>query len=51
MANTAIITSKYQIFISKGKGVMLMLVPTLGELAGIGQGASTANIRDRKDRY
>ena len=39
------------VFIPKGKGVLLMPVPTLDELAGIGRGASTANVRDRKDRY
>ena len=39
------------VFIPKGKGVLLMPVPTLDELAGIGEGASTAKIRDRQDRY
>lgn len=39
------------VFIPKGKGVLLMPVPRLDELAGIAAGASTDGYRDRKDRY
>lgn len=38
------------VFIPKGKGVMLMPVPALDQLAGIAKGANTKNVRDRKDR-
>ena len=39
------------VFIPKGKGVLVMPVPSLSELAGIATGASTANVRDRKERF
>lgn len=39
------------VFIPKGKGVLLMPVPELGELAGIAKGARKEDYRDRKDRY
>lgn len=39
------------VFIPKGKGVLLMPVPELSELAGIAKGASVENYRDREDRY
>ena len=39
------------VFIPKGKGVLLMPVPELAQLAGIAKGAKTHAIRDRKDRY
>lgn len=39
------------VFIPKGKGVLVMPVPELGQLAGIAKGASTDGYRDRKDRY
>lgn len=38
------------VFIPKGKGVLLMPVPEFESLAGIAQGADTADIRDRADR-
>jgi AbrB family looped-hinge helix DNA binding protein len=38
-------------FIPKGKGVMLVPVPTLQELRGIAVGADTTGYRDREDRY
>jgi len=38
------------VFIPKGKGVMLMPVPALDQLVGLAKGASTGNVRDRKDR-
>ncbi len=38
------------VFIPKGKGVLLMPVPNLEELAGIAKGALTNNCRDREDR-
>lgn len=38
------------VFIPKGKGVLLMPVPELKQLAGIAKGASKENYRDRKDR-
>jgi AbrB family looped-hinge helix DNA binding protein len=39
------------VFIPKGKGVLLMPVPELEQLAGIAKGARTHSVRDRKDRY
>ncbi len=39
------------VFIPKGKGVLLMPVPELEQLAGIAKGARTREVRDRKDRY
>ena len=39
------------VFIPKGKGVLMMPVPTLEQLAGIAKGACTDNYRDREDRY
>ena len=39
------------VFIPKGKGVLIMPVPSLNELAGLAKGANTANVRDRQDRF
>jgi AbrB family looped-hinge helix DNA binding protein len=39
------------VFIPKGKGVLVMPVPELGQLAGIAKGASKDGYRDHKDRY
>ena len=39
------------VFIPKGKGVLVMPVPELDEIAGIAKGANKTNYRDRKDRY
>ncbi|OZY86455.1 AbrB family transcriptional regulator [Cellvibrio mixtus] len=39
------------VFIPKGKGVLIMPVPELSELAGIAKGANVENYRDREDRY
>ena len=39
------------VFIPKGKGVLIMPVPELSELAGIAKGANIDNYRDREDRY
>ncbi len=39
------------VFIPKDKGVLVMPVPELQELAGIAQGARKEGYRDRKDRY
>lgn len=39
------------VFIPKGKGVLLMPVPELDQLAGIARGAAVENYRDREDRY
>jgi len=38
------------VFIPKGKGVLVMPVPELAELAGIAKGARKDGYRDRKDR-
>lgn len=38
------------VFIPKGKGVLVIPVPDLKELAGIAKGARTTGYRDRKDR-
>lgn len=39
------------VFIPKGQGVLMMPVPKLAQLAGIGKGARTDGYRDREDRY
>ncbi len=39
------------VFIPKGKGVLVMPVPELQQLAGIARGARKDDYRDRKDRY
>ena len=39
------------VFIPKGKGVLMMPVPELDQLAGIARGARTQDYRDRSDRY
>jgi AbrB family looped-hinge helix DNA binding protein len=39
------------VFIPKGKGVLLIPVPDLKQLAGIARGAKTEGYRDRQDRY
>jgi AbrB family looped-hinge helix DNA binding protein len=39
------------VFIPKGKGVLVMPVPELEQLAGIAKGARKDGYRDRKDRY
>ena len=39
------------VFIPKGRGVLVMPVPELKQLAGIAKGANSAGYRDRKDRY
>ncbi|BDE69596.1 AbrB family transcriptional regulator [Delftia sp. 670] len=38
------------VLIPKGKGVLLMPVPELEQLAGIAKGARTDGYRDREDR-
>ncbi|MDR0203974.1 MAG: AbrB/MazE/SpoVT family DNA-binding domain-containing protein [Delftia acidovorans] len=38
------------VFIPKGKGVLLMPVPELEQLAGIAKGARKNGYRDREDR-
>lgn len=39
------------VFIPKGKGVLLLPVPSIEELRGIARGADTSGYRDRDDRY
>lgn len=39
------------VFIPKGRGVLMMPVPELDQLAGIAKGAHTDDYRDRGDRY
>ena len=39
------------VFIPKGKGVLLMPVPTLADLHGMAEGADKKNYRDRNDRF
>jgi AbrB family looped-hinge helix DNA binding protein len=39
------------VFIPKGKGVLVMPVPELGDLAGIARGVSKEGCRDREDRF
>ncbi|GAP38629.1 AbrB/MazE/SpoVT family DNA-binding domain-containing protein [Piscinibacter sakaiensis] len=38
------------VFIPKGKGVLVMPVPELEQLAGLARGARTEGYRDREDR-
>jgi AbrB family looped-hinge helix DNA binding protein len=38
------------VFIPKGKGVLLMPVPELAQLAGIAKNANPDDYRDRQDR-
>lgn len=38
------------VFIPKGKGVLVMPVPELEQLAGLAKGANNEDYRDRKDR-
>ncbi|MCX8087551.1 MAG: AbrB/MazE/SpoVT family DNA-binding domain-containing protein [Rhodocyclaceae bacterium] len=38
------------VFIPKGKGVLLMPVPELEQLAGLAAGANPEGYRDRQDR-
>lgn len=39
------------VFIPKGKGVLVMPVPELEQLAGLAKGARRGDYRDRKDRF
>ena len=39
------------VFIPRGKGVLVMPVPDLKQLAGVAKGASPRAWRDRKDRF
>lgn len=39
------------VFIPKGKGVLLMPVPDLKQLAGLARGANPEGHRDRNDRF
>ncbi len=39
------------VFIPKGKGILLMPVPELDQLAGLARGANIEGYRDRKDRF
>ena len=39
------------VFIPKSKGVLVMPVPELSDLAGIAKGARKEGYRDRKDRH
>ncbi len=39
------------VFIPKGRGVLLMPVPDVEELAGIARGARADDYRDRSDRF
>ena len=39
------------VLISKGKGVLVMPVPTLEDLRGMAKGADVEGYRDREDRY
>jgi AbrB family looped-hinge helix DNA binding protein len=39
------------VFIPKGKGVLIMPVPALSDLAGLARGARVDDVRDRRDRF
>ena len=38
-------------FVPKGKGVLVVPVPSRAELTGIAKGAKAQNYRDRSDRF
>lgn len=38
------------VFIPKGKGVLIIPAPSLGDLRGVARGADVAGYRDRSDR-
>jgi AbrB family looped-hinge helix DNA binding protein len=38
-------------FLPKGKGVLIMPMPTIDDLVGIARGANPEGYRDRNDRY
>jgi len=38
-------------FFPRGKGVVLMPIPTIEEIRGVAAGADTEGYRDRDDRY
>jgi AbrB family looped-hinge helix DNA binding protein len=38
------------VFVPKGRGVLVIPVPTLNDLAGMAKGSKTTGYRDRKDR-
>jgi AbrB family looped-hinge helix DNA binding protein len=44
-------TGQEFVFIPKGKGVLVMPVPRLDELAGLAKGADASGYRDREDRF
>lgn len=39
------------VFVPKGRGVVLVPVPTLEELRGVAKGADAIGYRDRNDRF
>jgi AbrB family looped-hinge helix DNA binding protein len=39
------------VFIPKGKGILVMPVPSLEQLKGIAAGADSTDYRDRNDRF
>lgn len=39
------------VFIPKGKGMLMMPIPSLEQLKGIATGADSSNFRDRNDRF
>lgn len=39
------------VFIPKGKGVLVMPLPELDDLAGLAQGGRAVGYRDREDRF
>ncbi|MCF7965782.1 MAG: AbrB/MazE/SpoVT family DNA-binding domain-containing protein [Methylobacter tundripaludum] len=39
------------VFIPKGKGMLLMPIPSLEQLKGIAAGADLSDFRDRNDRF
>jgi AbrB family looped-hinge helix DNA binding protein len=38
-------------FVPRGKGVVLVPIPTLDEVRGLARGADPSDYRDRSDRY
>ena len=44
-------TGQEFVFIPKGKGVLIMPVPTLQDLHGLAKGSDKKNYRERDDRY
>ena len=48
---TALASGQQFVFIPKGKGILIMPVPSFEQLKGIAAGADPTNFRDRNERF